>query len=296
MKYFFLMISFLSMEFITAQDAVKTFPVFPECKEVSGIEQDRCFYSSLYKALYKNLDPSTQRPISSRDKVAIYFEVNKYGAFVPVNFEDRNPSTFTNAIKRSFNKLPVIQAATFMQQATYRQFLVVIRYPMKPDGSFDYYSSNNQKEWAIEYTGNSSTEEVEEIVLGIESGKTEEKMVDIPFAIVEQIPLFPECEELQTYEEQKKCVQQEIKKFVDDNFDNGLAKELGLKGLQKVIVQFKIDTNGTIVQVQSRASHPKLKEHAIEVTSKMPKMIPGTHQGRAVTVIYALPIIFQVTD
>ncbi|GAK90182.1 hypothetical protein JCM19297_2194 [Nonlabens ulvanivorans] len=39
-----------------------------------------------------------------------------------------------------------------------------------------------------------------------------------------------------------------------------------------------------------------MKQEAADVINSLPKMTPGMQRGKAVTVVYALPIIFQVQD
>ncbi|MBO6630421.1 MAG: energy transducer TonB, partial [Psychroserpens sp.] len=40
--------------------------------------------------------------------------------------------------------------------------------------------------------------------------------------------------------------------------------------------------------------HPDLEEEAIRVISELPTFIPGKDDGKTVSVVYALPIKFQV--
>ena len=87
-----------------------------------------------------------------------------------------------------------------------------------------------------------------------------------------------------------------IKKFVIKKFNTDLAGDLGLTGRQRINVIFKIDRNGNIVGVRARAPHPRLEKEAARVINLLPKMKPGRQRGKAVTVPYSLPIIFQVQD
>ena len=87
-----------------------------------------------------------------------------------------------------------------------------------------------------------------------------------------------------------------ITDFVSKKFNTELASELGLSGKQRITVLFKIDKNGDIVGVQARAPHPGLEKEAKRVVSLIPKMQPGKQRGKAVTVPYSLPIVFQVQD
>jgi TonB family protein len=87
-----------------------------------------------------------------------------------------------------------------------------------------------------------------------------------------------------------------ITDFVGANFDTKIGKALNLTGVNRVIVQFKIDENGNVVDVKSRAPHPKLEEEAKRVINSLPQMTPGEQNGKAVGVMYSLPIVFQVNE
>lgn len=152
------------------------------------------------------------------------------------------------------------------------------------------------EEVIIETTETTEEEEIVEVTEVAEEVGVEEVIADVPFAIIENVPIYPGCEKKKNNEDRKKCMNEKIKKFVDKNFDTGLANELGLEGRQRITVQFKIDNKGNVVGVQSRAPHPRLKSEAARVVNKLPKMTPGMQRGKAVTVVYALPIIFQVQD
>ncbi len=119
------------------------------------------------------------------------------------------------------------------------------------------------------------------------------KIEDIPFALIENAPIFPGCEG--TEEELRACLQDKISAHVNANFNSEMAKGLGLEaGVKKIFVMFKIDKDGNIAEVKSRAPHVKLEEEAIRVINSLPKMIPGKQKGEAVGVKYSLPIAFNV--
>ena len=119
---------------------------------------------------------------------------------------------------------------------------------------------------------------------------------DVPFGLIDQVPLYPGCEDLASNEEQRKCMSQKIQEHVQENFNTKLGKEAGLTGVNRVIVQFKIDKNGEIVNVKARAPHQKLKEEAMRVINSLPQMTPGEQNGTAVGVMYSLPIVFEVNE
>lgn len=119
---------------------------------------------------------------------------------------------------------------------------------------------------------------------------------NVPFAVVENVPIFPGCVDLPGNEERKKCLSDKVSEFVARNFNTGLGKELGLKGVNRVIAVFKISPEGNITDVRARAQHPDLEAEAIRVISSLPQMTPGVHEGKNVAVSYSLPIVFQVAE
>ncbi len=132
--------------------------------------------------------------------------------------------------------------------------------------------------------------EVEEIEV-----ETIEEDVEVPFAVIENVPVFPGCEK-GSNAKKKKCMSEKIAKFVNRKFDVDLASELGLSGRQRISVLFKIDKTGSITGIRARAPHPGLEKEAKRVIGLLPKMKPGKQRGKPVTVPYSLPIVFQVQD
>lgn len=139
-----------------------------------------------------------------------------------------------------------------------------------------------------------STETTEEEIVEVEEvEEVEEVIEDVPFALIQQVPIFPGCENAK---DKKACMSEKISKFVNKKFDVGLGSELGLSGRNRVSVQFKIDRNGDVVNVRARGPHPRLEQEAIRVIQQLPKMKPGEQRGQKVGVIYGLPINFVVQD
>lgn len=139
-----------------------------------------------------------------------------------------------------------------------------------------------------------NTEIVEVVEIDDIEEVEEEEIVDVPFAVIEDVPIYPGCENLNNNAERKKCMEDKVMKFVQTNFNTELAGELGLEGRQRINVQFKIDRNGDVVNVRARAPHPRLEQEAVKLVQRLPKMTPGKQRGKPVGVLYALPILFQV--
>lgn len=121
-----------------------------------------------------------------------------------------------------------------------------------------------------------------------------QEISDYPFAVVEQVPIFPGCEDLTSHEEQKECFSQGINNHINVNFNTSLGKKLGLEGLTRVYVRFRISPDGDVTDVEARAPHPDLGEEAKRVVSSLPQMKPAMHDGKKVAVLYTVPINFMV--
>ena len=156
-----------------------------------------------------------------------------------------------------------------------------------------------EDEEEIEETVIESTEtDEEEEIVEVEEVEVEEveEDVEVPFAVIENVPVFPGCERKKNNAERKKCMSEKITKHVNKKFNVDLAADLGLSGRQRIAVMFKIDKNGNVTGVRARAVHPALAKEAERVVKSLPKMKPGKQRGKAVTVPYSLPIVFQVQD
>ena len=143
------------------------------------------------------------------------------------------------------------------------------------------------------------TDELEGIVVDVEkeviSVEEEEEVIeDVPFIVIENVPVFPGCKG--NREELRDCFSVKMNKFISKKFNTNLASDLGLDSgsIQRIFVIFKIDKKGNIVNIEARAPHKKLKEEAIRVVKLLPKMMPGRQRGKPVGVKYGLPIVFKV--
>ena len=119
--------------------------------------------------------------------------------------------------------------------------------------------------------------------------------LEVILTIVENVPEYPGCER-GSNAEKRKCMSKKIEKFVQRKFNTDLAGDLGLAGKQRISVMFKIDKNGNVTGVRSRAPHPRLEKEAARVINMLPKMKPGRQRGKAVVVPYSLPITFKVQE
>ncbi|GAA4272997.1 hypothetical protein GCM10022258_22910 [Aquimarina gracilis] len=147
--------------------------------------------------------------------------------------------------------------------------------------------SNLESKIAIAETIEQTIEKPKQLV--IDSTKKE-----ITFDKVDKAPTSKACMTLTDSKEMKKCISQEIKNFVNANFNIGDMRKYAQPEVNRIYVKFKIDPTGSVTEVQARASAKELEQEAIRVVSAIPQMIPGEVNGEKVTVLYTLPIVFYI--
>ena len=146
-------------------------------------------------------------------------------------------------------------------------------------------------------------EEVEETV--IESTESDEEMIiedivveddfediDVPFAVIEDVPIFPGCERV-AKSERRNCFQDQMNKHIRRNFRYpDIAQEMGIQG--RVYVNFIISKDGSITNIRMRGPDKNLENEAARIIGRLPTMTPGKQRGRAVRVPFSIPITFRL--
>ena len=133
-------------------------------------------------------------------------------------------------------------------------------------------------------------EEIVEIVEVEE--EEEEEDVDVPFAVIEDVLIFPGCEGV-AKSERRNCFQEKMNKHIRKNFRYPeIAQEMGIQG--RVYVNFIISKDGSITNIRMRGPDKYSEKEAERVISQLPKMPPGKQRGRAVRVPFSIPIIFRL--
>ncbi|TXD50556.1 MULTISPECIES: energy transducer TonB [unclassified Polaribacter] len=129
----------------------------------------------------------------------------------------------------------------------------------------------------------------------VEVAEVEEIIEDIPFLLIEDVPIYPGCKG--NNKELKACFTKEVTKYFGENFDVGLSTELGLlPGKKRLFVVFTIDKSGSVINIKVRGPHPALEKEVTGIINSLPKMTPGKQRGIPVGVSYSLPITFEVRE
>ncbi len=113
-----------------------------------------------------------------------------------------------------------------------------------------------------------------------------------PFAVVDEVPIFPGCE---NETDPKSCFNKMLQKHISKHFNYPQeAQEHGIQG--KVYIMFTIAKDGNIVNVKTRGPHKLLENEAERIISRLPQMTPGKHKGEIVDVPYSIPIVFVLNQ
>ncbi|MAR42596.1 MAG: energy transducer TonB [Flavobacteriaceae bacterium] len=149
-----------------------------------------------------------------------------------------------------------------------------------------------EDEEEIEETIIESTETDQEEIVEIVEVEEEFEDVDVPFAVIEDVPIFPGCERV-AKSKRRDCFQEQINKHIRKNFRYPeIAQEMGIQG--RVYVNFVIDKDGSITSIRMRGPDKNLEKEAQRIISKLPRMTPGKQRGRAVRVPFSIPITFRL--
>lgn len=128
----------------------------------------------------------------------------------------------------------------------------------------------------------------------VDEGEGEEEIGDVPFHVIEESAIFPGCEKERSPQARKDCFSKKLDKVIQRKFNTDIAEELGLSGVQRIYVTFKIDKTGNVTSIQAKAKHPRLQKEAIRVMNLLPKMTPGKQRKKPVAMTFTKPITFRV--
>ena len=107
------------------------------------------------------------------------------------------------------------------------------------------------------------------------------------------------CKDATNERIRKNCIINEIKEFVDVNYNTEAMKPYARVGTNRIYARFKINQIGQIVDIQAKATALELEEEAIRVLRSFPMMTPVLQKKKEVQEnvfedIYTLPITFEM--
>ena len=135
------------------------------------------------------------------------------------------------------------------------------------------------------------TDTDEDEIIEIEEEEEDDEVFN--FAVVEDKPIFPGCENIPK-QERYICFQQGIMKHIRNNFKYpSIPKEMGIS--EKIFVQFVIDKTGLITKsVVVRGQDKHLRKEALRLVNSIPKLVAAKQRGKSVPCSFTVPINFRL--
>ncbi len=253
-------------------EKAKSFVIFEGCDNAEDIE--RCYEMKLQDFISNNLDSQTiEETIKSN-------EIDTITVYTAIRFDYFGETIRSNSVANSLSQKLDIKINELIHEK-----LPKVKPAVDASGSTIMITIKKRLGFKLDRNNNKLVP-----IYGYHSN-------EIPFVVVENVPIYPGCDEKQSNTYLKRCMSSKIAALVGSEFDLSLASKLGLPaGYVRINTTFKIDRDGKIIQIQARAAHPELEKEAERVLALLPDMIkPGIHKGQPVVVPYSLPIKFAVT-
>tara|TARA_R110002051_G_scaffold13435_4_gene44994 strand:+ start:9888 stop:11939 length:2052 start_codon:yes stop_codon:yes gene_type:complete len=130
--------------------------------------------------------------------------------------------------------------------------------------------------------------------LAVEMEEKQEPIADVPFAVVENVPVFANC--TGTEAEKKSCTQEAINRHVMRNFDAEICATDIPTGVTRLFARLKIKRDGSVEHIRSQNNSDCIQIEIKRVLESMPLFTPGRQRGLAVDVLYSMPINIQLDD
>ncbi|WP_299007694.1 energy transducer TonB [uncultured Tenacibaculum sp.] len=112
---------------------------------------------------------------------------------------------------------------------------------------------------------------------------------EVLFSVVEEVPLFPSCEN-STKQKAKKCFKDSMQKHFSKNYYPEVFSQEGIHG--RILIQFTIDIYGNPKNIQVVSSKPSeiITNEISRIINKLPQFSAGKEKGIPVNVTYSFPI------
>lgn len=268
---------------------VDQIPVFENCKNVKKDLQRDCVVNFINAHIEKNLKyPKEAKKVKVESKVFCTFIIDEEGK-ITITEAKGKPTSFKKAFEneaiRVLNLLPKFSPAKHNNQIVKVQAQYTVEFKLKDD-----------KIEMIDYENTPIVVISEELIVA------EPEYLDeaVPFQIVEQVPLFSLCKEIETTL-QRECFHEEMKKHIEKHLEYPKEAKKN-KITARVIVLFEITKEGKINNIRNRVTATNkeysadFETEALRIINKLPQFRPGQQRGKTVVVSYAIPIVFSLND
>lgn len=117
---------------------------------------------------------------------------------------------------------------------------------------------------------------------------------DEVYKSVSYMPHFPGCEHIKNKDERKKCSDEKIEKFLEDNIKDTSSEGCAILG--SPVIRFVVEKDGSLSfkedekDVIIMSPCYRHSQVALKAIKSMPKWIPGNHRGEPTRVEFIIPV------
>jgi TonB family protein len=263
---------------------VDQIPIFENCKNVKKDLQRDCVVNFINAHIEKNLKyPEEAKKVNVESKVFCTFFIDEEGK-IKITEAKGKPTSFKKAFEneaiRVLNLLPKFIPAKHNNQIVKVQAQYTVEFKLENSGII------------------SINETVESYPVSVIAAEPDEEYLDevVPFPVVEQIPLFENCKNVER-KDQMNCFQEQMKKHIENHLK--YPKEAKKNKVEdRVITLFEIDKNGKVTNIKVRGKKSEYQSlfeaEAKRIIEALPQFSPGLQRGKPVVVAYSIPINFKL--
>ncbi|MAU26343.1 MAG: energy transducer TonB [Muricauda sp.] len=233
-------------------------PIFPGCENAA--DKKECFRDKIQNHIRKHFNyPQEAQAKGIEGRVNIIFTIAKDGQITNIRKRGPHPLLENEAV-RILERLPKMQPGKHKGETVKVPFSIPITFKLSSD------------------TDN------------VPGKKNGQEIQAIPFTVIDEVPIFPGCEDAA---DKKECFMEKIQEHIRKHFNYPKeAQEQGVQGRVNVI--FTIAEDGQITNIRKRGPHPLLEAEVERIIKRLPQMQPGKHKGESVKVPFSIPVTFKL--
>lgn len=265
---------------------VEEIPLFSKCNNVPLIKQAKCFETNMTKHIIKNFNyPQEAIDAGIQGRVLVQFTINQQGDVEDILMRGpKGGESLEKEARRIINNLPNFIPGKHNGRTVKVKYGVPITF--RAPGATNNSSSKQP------------TKSTRKIVAKKSSNVVKEKTITdfVKFMEVQSIPQFKACTKVPDMQKLK-CFNERMVSHIQRNFNYpAAAAQQNIEG--RVWVRFIIDKKGEVTNIKMKGPQNGhlLEQEAKRMVSKLPKFVPGKHNGKIANVEYYIPVNFKLHE
>lgn len=233
-------------------------PIFPGCENAE--DKKACFNKKMQEHISKNFKyPEEAQKMAMEGRVSVAFWITKEGTIDEIKM--RGPDKLLeDEVFRIIKKLPKMKPGKQQDEEVNVPFSIPIHFKLDSDTTISEMTKSNGE------------------------------AMGIPFAVVDEVPIFPGCENM---DDKRACFNDKIQLHISKNFRYpSEAQKAGIQG--RVSVIFRISPEGIVENIKTKGPDASLENEVVRIIKRLPVMTPGKNKGVSVNVPFSIPVNFKL--